>query len=203
MKKILGFFLFFVFISADAALIGRLPVTPGGTDYQAYYDTDLGITWAANANLLPSPSGTNNWGDSNDWVASLDIGGVMGWRLPTTTYADTTCSNPGGASMGTGCTGSEMGYLFNVEGISAASPGPFSGIQDSSLGYWSATPFLSNSAWIFDFGTGIQSSGPANSPWRYAWAVQTGDVGVVPIPAAVWLFGSGLLGLLGLSRRKR
>ncbi len=29
-----------------------------------------------------------------------------------------------------------------------------------------------------------------------------GDVGVVPIPASVWLFGSGMLGLLGFSRRK-
>jgi hypothetical protein len=26
--------------------------------------------------------------------------------------------------------------------------------------------------------------------------------GVVPVPAAVWLFGSGLLGLVGIARRK-
>lgn len=30
----------------------------------------------------------------------------------------------------------------------------------------------------------------------------TFNAGVVPIPAAVWLFGSGMAGLLGLSRRK-
>ena len=29
-----------------------------------------------------------------------------------------------------------------------------------------------------------------------------GQVGVVPVPAAVWLFGSGLLGLVGFARRK-
>lgn len=29
-----------------------------------------------------------------------------------------------------------------------------------------------------------------------------GQVNVVPIPAAIWLFGSGLLGLIGLARRK-
>ena len=29
------------------------------------------------------------------------------------------------------------------------------------------------------------------------------DVKVVPVPAAVWLFGSGLLGLVGVVRRKR
>lgn len=30
----------------------------------------------------------------------------------------------------------------------------------------------------------------------------TGNAAVVPVPAAVWLFGSGLLGLVGYSRRK-
>ena len=29
------------------------------------------------------------------------------------------------------------------------------------------------------------------------------DTGVVPVPAAVWLFGSGLLGLVGMARRKK
>lgn len=31
----------------------------------------------------------------------------------------------------------------------------------------------------------------------------TADVSIVPVPAAVWLFGSGLLGLVGLARRKK
>jgi hypothetical protein len=30
-----------------------------------------------------------------------------------------------------------------------------------------------------------------------------GQVNVVPVPAAVWLFGSGLIGLLGIARRKQ
>jgi len=29
------------------------------------------------------------------------------------------------------------------------------------------------------------------------------DIKVVPVPAAVWLFGSGLLGLVGIARRRR
>lgn len=28
------------------------------------------------------------------------------------------------------------------------------------------------------------------------------DVAVVPVPATVWLFGSGLIGLVGIARRK-
>lgn len=36
-----------------------------------------------------------------------------------------------------------------------------------------------------------------DSNWVYA------DWSVVPVPAAVWLFGSGLLGLIGIARRKK
>ena len=31
----------------------------------------------------------------------------------------------------------------------------------------------------------------------------SGSIGIVPVPAAVWLFGSGLLGLVGIARRKK
>jgi hypothetical protein len=34
-------------------------------------------------------------------------------------------------------------------------------------------------------------------------ASNSGDVNVVPIPAAAWLLGTGLLGLVGLRRRQR
>ena len=37
---------------------------------------------------------------------------------------------------------------------------------------------------------------------HYAWAVQSGDVAEVPLPAAAWLFGSALLGL-GFAKRKK
>ena len=33
--------------------------------------------------------------------------------------------------------------------------------------------------------------------------VTTMTVNPVPIPAAVWLFGSGLIGLIGIARRKK
>ena len=41
----------------------------------------------------------------------------------------------------------------------------------------------------------------SNSPDRLVYASWT--VNPVPLPAAVWLFGSGLIGLVGLARRKK
>lgn len=37
---------------------------------------------------------------------------------------------------------------------------------------------------------------------RYAWAVHDGKVSAVPVPAAIYLLGSGLLGLFGVMKRK-
>ena len=44
----------------------------------------------------------------------------------------------------------------------------------------------------------------ANSPYSFSISAGTagGVVGNVPVPAAVWLFGSALLGLMGVGRRK-
>lgn len=53
--------------SAHAALQGRAPATPGGTDYRAAYDDVLDITWVTNAAL----SGLGNWDDQVDWAANL------------------------------------------------------------------------------------------------------------------------------------
>ena len=219
--------------SADAALVGRLAATPGGTDYQAYYDTEADLTWladanyaatsgyaAANANGLGSnvnninANGTMGWQAANDWAAQLTVGGVSGWRLPTTLQPDASCSSQSGSvSYGYNCTGSEMGNLFyNVLGGTAntsiatthnSNYSLFSNIK--SVAYWSATeyaPGIYGGAWLFLINYGNQNYyGKATS--LYGWAVHSGDVSTVPVPAAVWLFGSGLLGLIGVARRKK
>jgi len=56
-------------------------------------------------------------------------------------------------------------------------------------------------------GTGLLSYGSDVHEATWALSAQTAtsysmDVTVVPVPAAVWLFGSGLIGLVGLARRK-
>ena len=56
-------------------------------------------------------------------------------------------------------------------------------------------------AWYFGMPSGGQRPQDKTDSSLTAWAVVSGDVSVVPVPAAVWLFGSAL-GALGLARRR-
>ena len=194
--------------SANAALISRL----GG---QAYYDDVSDLTWLADANYAQTSGydadGRMTWDTANTWAEGLDVAGVTGWRLADTIQPDASCSI--GNSYGFDCTGSEMGNLFyNVLGgvagssittVNNANYDLFSNIQSNI--YWSATEYATaatTTAWDFNMSNSLQYFDPKSSSY-FAWAVHSGDVSAVPVPAAVWLFGSGLLGLIGVARRRR
>ena len=189
--------------AANAALIGVLPATSGGSDFQAYYDDQLDISWTANANI----NSFDNWDNQVAWAAGLDIDGVTGWRLASVDVnGDGTIVNC--TADQAACMDNEYGHLFNYgagivfgSGITLSRPGPFSNFQFDD--YWSGTESAPNpsSAWDFNFSRSRQFEfNKANN--FVAWAVHSGNVSAVPVPAAVWLFGSGLIGLLGLARRK-
>ena len=185
--------------SVNSALIERL----GG---QAYYDNVAKLTWLADANLY---GGALNWIDANAWASNLNVSGVTGWRLPDTIQPDPNCSQQnGGAIINTGfnCVASELGNLYYTElGNTAgtlSNTGPFSNIQLNR--YWTATEqaLFTPQAWAFDMNGGNQNSYSKTINY-YAWAVQSGDIATVPVPASVWLFASGLLGFFSLSKRKK
>ena len=177
---------------ANAELLGRLPLTPGGINYQAYYDTITGLTWMEDASL----AGTVIWSEATAAVESLNISGVTGWRLPGATSVD------GISCLGSPCVDSEMGRLYNWTGITASQPGPFSNLMAPGE-YWTSVPsgvgYAPPSAWTFNFGDGWQHLND-KTHLSYAWAVHDGDV--VPILPALYLFASGLIGLVGMARRK-
>lgn len=204
--------------NANAALIERL----GGL---AYYDDVANLTWLADANYAQTSGydadGRMTWDQASTWAAGLNIGGVDGWRLANTvdvgndgvTYTDVYQGVDSGYNI---TAHSELSNMFynvlgntayydtsgtSLRGYGLSNTGPFSNLQSSY--YWSATEYAydTNDAWYFFMDGGFQthSSKPSNF---YAWAVQSGDISAVPVPAATWLFASGLIGLIGLARRK-
>jgi len=215
--------LFLVSSNANAYLVGRLAATEGGTDYQAYYDTEADLTWLTDANYAQtsgySTTGAMSWAESIDWVKDLDIAGVSGWRL-----SETIDINNDGCNFsydGTDCgynvdttTGELANLYYNVlgnlsffdtsgrgfqSGYGLTNTGPFINVLEFS--YWTATETgtFNRAAWSFNMSGGHQNTGSKlGSGWT--WAVHDGDVSAVPVPAAAWLFFSGLICLLGLAR---
>jgi len=191
-----------------------------------FSSTDGRMTWA-NANawaagLDPYGSGISGWqlptvnpvnGSSFNYSLSYNGSTDYGYNI----------SAPGSAYPSS--TGNEMAHMFystlgdkayyNTSGAGPqagwglTNSGPFSNVQ--SYLYWSAMESMPNgsSAWAFTFGQGGQFDYNKPTSGFYAWAVHSGDVGVaaatstVPVPATIWLFGSGLLGLAGVARHRR
>lgn len=141
MKKALTGTLLFTLMAgtANAALLSRL----GG---QAYYDTELNITWLADANYAQTSGyaagGVMSWNAALTWIASLNTVNHLGtndWRLPF--IVDTGTSGGNCAYAGTDCgynvqtkTGatvySEMAHLAyitlgNTGFFNASGDGPF------------------------------------------------------------------------------
>jgi len=174
----------------------------------AYYDPNLGISWLADANAfegsIANPDGLVDWFTARNWVDNLIVAGVTNWRLPSSDVdgdgVRAVCS-----TLGSACTtDNEMGYLLEVEGITSDTPGPFTNIEFSNK-YWTSTEKTEETIWLFNMTVGgAQTSDFKSTDGYFVWAVHDGDVGaLVPVPAAAWLFISGLLGLIGISRKKR
>lgn len=197
--------------------------------FEAYYDTTLNITWLADTDYGRTSGydgdGIMRWDNANTWVSNLNPygSGITGWRMPTTvdvgnngaTYTNLYQGVDYGYNI---TTHSELSHMFYVTlgntplydtsgafqtGYGFANSGPFANTQ--YWAYWSGTALGISpwNAWYFNFMVGQQSYASKDNDW-YVWAVHAGDVGAssVPVPAAAWLFGSGLIGLIGFARHK-
>jgi len=193
--------------NVNAELLERL----GG---QAVYDTDLDITWLTNS------SNGMWWTDAKTWAAGLLIDGYAGWRLPTTFTVDSSCTTDTAGTIpatntadGYNCIGSELGHLFyNELGGTAGNTilsstdldAALFSIDPSGLVLWSDTGYTINpdfNAFYYNFSNGTQG-GSIKAVGYSALAVYDGDVSAVPVPSAVWLLSSGILGLISFTRRK-
>lgn len=201
--------------AAHAALLPRL-------DGKAVYDTDLNITWIADANLPASQAfglpfigadGVVYNFEVLDWLQGMNAAdgtGYLGfgdWRLPD--------GVPDGAQVDAGAT--ELGHLFQAE--LGATPGESvhtSGDPDLALfsnigvedAYWfdahDGDPETRYDHWVFSFadGSAYLDGFTEGGNGYLIWPVRNGDVLAIPVPHSVLLFGSSLVGLVAVSRRR-
>ena len=207
-RIILGALILLVSGQVGAALIDR----GGGL----IYDTDLNITWLQDANFgagsiyddaSSATDGRMTWANATAWADNLSFSGFTDWRLPT---AEPNCSYL------RDCTGGEIGHLYFEEIGASRGSSVFSVSDTTNLDlfmnvqdyvYWTSlvdNRYPSSDPGAIGF---VFSSGAQNDFWQrndfFAWAVHDGDIGAVPIPATVWLFGTGIIGLIGFSKRRK
>ncbi len=228
-KSIIGVLLCLISASASALLLGRAPMTEGGMDYQAYYDTGLGVTWIADLNLEFNQFGAESSVEYDvqsgaAWISELNTMAYLGvstWRLPRIeplngTAYDFTPSTDGSTDYGSGIsapgtlyagsTASELAYLYY-----------------NTLGNLPNAP-LSNMGPFIDYPTGLALTGvPSREIEEFGsfyWvfdmgsgyqldnasdgvallALADGDVALIPIPPALWFFVSALVASVALRR---
>ncbi|MCP3672532.1 MAG: VPLPA-CTERM sorting domain-containing protein [Gammaproteobacteria bacterium] len=193
-------------VSAQAALYDR--------GNGMIYDDVLDITWLQDANYAQTSGydadGRMTWADANTWAGQLSYDGYDDWRLASAGNAP---------ASGYNVTTGELGHMFynnlgNTAGNSILGNVSFT---DATLGggtesflnvqsdfYWYGEEYAPGAyhAWAFGTVNGGQGTSGKNYSY-YSWAVRAGDVSSVPVPAAAWLFGTALLGLVGVKRRHR
>ena len=83
--------------------------------------------------------------------------------------------------------------------------GPFNSLPAAAQDFWLSTEFSNDTdyAWLFPFYAGDTGFFNKVQNIDYAMAVHTAAVSAVPIPNAVWLLGSGLIGLIGIRKFKK
>ncbi len=179
-----------------------------------FYDSERDVTW--DDWRLPTVGPIN--GSTYQLNTTYNGTSDNGYALTTTNGSD------GGWRDGDGNPVSEMGHMFYVNlmnlGACTATPqAPSTCIQQTGRvlntgvflnlstepfnAYWSNASASPGDAWVFDPYSGFGARTTNQTRLWTVWAVRDGDVApsVIPVPAAVWLFG-GALGLLATLRRR-
>ena len=165
--------------------------------YQAYpsYNEPArfanGVIVGAQESVAASPLVNNS--DFNNFIASVNNNFKQG-------VADNTASSVNNTYL---ATDQDPGYVPSVYGISALGAVSFNTFAgaDESLFFWALTaPSNNDVAGAVEGGIAIKSAGAFTLDFD---AGTLSYAAAVPVPAAVWLFASGLLGLGAVSRRKK
>lgn len=150
---------------------------------------------------IPFDSGDRNGGPGMDQGA-IFFGNSFGFLAP---YNGT----PAGANLGAGqytSTGASTFELFFpvLESQWGGTFFPLGNDGNVGITFFGTTSGANFSMYAEHTITAAEDPGSAGfTDWTAQWFYQGTMTSAVPVPAAVWLFGSGLLGLVGVARRKK
>lgn len=199
-------------VAGNPNLVSQIiAAVPTVHDTPNIYDTPSNSgTYNVTANEFNTTNGRMTWFGAVSWADGLVYGGYNDWRVPT---------GQAGCPAGLTCTNSEMASWFAAVGgvpgsdlVGSPLSGPpvhgsgfnlFSNVE--SYTYWTAAEVPGLPYMVYGYLTdGYQGAAGKNAQNVYlpTLLVRTGDVAAVPIPAAVWLFGTALAGLGVFGRRK-
>jgi len=167
------------------------------------------VTTSANAALI---DGSISFGagfvpvDSGSAPASLDV--ATGIRFDSSTSVDQASGDFSGlVGNSVTMTDFQFGPLLSPNPVDVWSVGGFTFSMNA------VNVVFQNAAFLLLSGTGtVSAAGFDDTPGSWELSAQTADqktfswsassATVVPVPAAVWLFGSGLIGMAGIARRR-
>lgn len=131
-------------------------------------------------------SGTGTWVTDTHFTYTFFNTAVNGAGASVQSQTSSSCTNGQTSALGKVCTA-----------FASASPG----WEGLSLDFIFSADHSSFNGTLT--GTDTSGSGLSRNTTSINWQIAgTGDAPVVPVPAAAWLFGSGLVGLAGASRRR-
>ena len=154
--------------------------------------------------------------------ANMSVDGSYDGAAPTTIGSEASYFPTSIATFELGSFGPVALYTAETDGVN----GPFPGVTGDVTGGNLTLDFSSWTAWwngnTFNMGSGGSITattydavtGDFTADWSalagggpkagiVADISITGNIQVIPVPAAVWLFGSGLIALAGVSRRSK
>ncbi|OPY05630.1 MAG: hypothetical protein A4E66_02399 [Syntrophus sp. PtaB.Bin001] len=184
--------------------------------YAIYYGTDTNLTYVGtNESGSAGSSGTYNWSAAETWptfdvpvgqyiyvVGWSDNSVAQGWKGQFVTSYGTLYSDSSWEYLLSSTTindlgdGSQPPTAEQVKStISSANPSWRTGVNTDAYSGWGTVDGLESSPAQWIWGTTMY---PGSGEGEYQVFRHSAPT---PIPAAAWLLGSGLLGLVGIRRR--
>jgi len=201
----------------DLGYVGNLPSTWLASihGYNEVYEVSAADAKANHgaADNFVLATGANRWNPTRSWGNAMDYGLIdleIDGHLSITIAADTSENSTfiPGFTLWSGWGDAGTGNKHGAWNQNPDNPNTLSVTGISYIGHASTTiegglaTYTFNNLLAGQYSLWIGGNGPTGTtsgPQTYTANI---SVAPVPVPAAVWLLGSGLVGLIGLSRRK-